>query len=105
MKRYLLNDSKIGFPSGSINKIETIEYGALRELFEETSIKVESTNRLIKYPSLSNMPSRFSQKLNVFQINLTTDEYNNRQSNDDEIDEIFIETFSNVIKLVETGEI
>ena len=60
---------------------------------------------MIKYPSLSSIPSRLSQKLNVFQINLTMDEYNKRQRHDDEIDEIFIETFSNAIKLVETGEI
>lgn len=104
-KRHLLDHSTIEFPSGSVNYNETIKNGALRELSEETGIEIRSKKRLVKKKSLSIMPSRISEKINIFEINLSMEEFNSRNKHDDEIDGVFIETFSNAKKLVNSGEI
>lgn len=104
-KRHLLKDSTIEFPSGSIKNNESIRKGATREIFEETGIKINSSKRLKKGTALSVVPSRFSQKLNVFYLDIKMDEFINKKKHDNEIDEVFLSTFEETKQLIINGDI
>ena len=105
VKRNLLDASTIEFPSGSINSNESIIDGALREFREETGIIIKDKTRLTTCTPLSVMPSRFSQKLNVFSLNVSRNEFLNRKDHDNEIDDVFVLPFKETLKLINNEEI
>ena len=70
----------IELPAGTVESGETIEMAALRELSEETGIKITDPNRLNVLPSLNTIPSRTAQMIKIFQINISMDEYEKRVS-------------------------
>lgn len=104
-KRPVLSDITFEFPAGDAIGNESIEEAALRELYEETGIKIDNTKRLVRLPSLNTIPSRTPQLLNIFQIDLSTSEYLGRTSHDDEVEEIVLLSFSETIEKILSGEI
>ena len=51
---------------------------ALRELGEETGVSIEDEKRLKMLPSLNTIPSRTAQMMQIYQVNITKEEYEKR---------------------------
>lgn len=103
--RPLLDESSVELPAGNVDKGETLKQAALRELYEETGIKVEDESRLVSFPPLNLMPNRTVQKLNIFQVNISRDEYSRREPHDDEVEGLLLLAFNEVIYKIRQGEI
>ena len=64
----------IELPAGTVDKGESLEIAALRELGEETGINFDNTNRLRALRPLNTIPSRTDQMLNIYQNDITMNE-------------------------------
>ena len=94
----------IELPAGNVDDEETVETAALREFSEETGVKIENIDRLIRLPSLNNMPSRTNNMLNIFLLNITLDEYRNRLKHDIEVSETLLMSYGDVINSINQGK-
>jgi ADP-ribose pyrophosphatase len=101
--RPVFEDPVIELPAGTVDKGETIEVAALREFSEETGVKINNIDRLVKMPSINNMPSRTNNLLNVFKINISMAEYNDRVDHDSEVSETFLMTNNNIVNNINKG--
>jgi len=95
----------IELPAGTVDKGETLEEAALRELSEETGVNITDTNRLKPRCSLNTMPSRTAQMLNIYQVDITKGEYETRMPHDDEVAGTILLTNDQVINKIKSGEI
>jgi len=102
-KRPGFNEPVVELPAGSVDKGETFEIAALREFGEETGIKIVNKDRLIKMPSINNMPSRTNNMLKIFFININMDEYRNRGKHDSEVSDIILMSFEEIINSINQG--
>lgn len=103
--RPVISDSTLELPAGSVEDGEAPIDAAIRELAEETGIKIENQNRFQKIFSIAGSPNRNPELLNVFQVELYSDEINNRNNHDEEIDEVLILHFNEVRKRIVNGDI
>ena len=78
---------------------------ALRELSEETGIKITDPNRLNVLPSLNTIPSRTAQMIKIFQINISMDEYEKRVSHDHEVAGTLLLAKNQVVSRIKSGKI
>ena len=88
-----------------VDESETLETAALRELGEETGINLPGKNRLKSLRSLNIIPSRTAQMLNIYQADITIDEYETRNSHDNEVAGTLLLTYDEVIQKIQSGEI
>ena len=95
----------IELPAGTVDEGETLEEAALRELGEETGINIADKNRLKPLCSLNTIPSRTSQMLNIYQADVTMDEYEIRNAHDHEVDSTLLLTNDQVVNKIQSGEI
>jgi len=102
--RPIFSSPIIELPAGAVDINESPKIAALREFHEETGILVSDTNRLKKLPSLNNIPSRTNHLINVFSIDISLEEYNNRLNHDSEVSAILLMSFEEVIKSINKGE-
>ena len=103
--RPVFDETVIELPAGNVDPKETNSQAALRELSEETGIKITDTKRLKELPSLNTIPSRTAQMLKIYQVNITKDEYNNRKKHDDEVAGLLLLSNSEVISNIQEGKI
>ena len=75
----------IELPAGTVDEGETLEAAALRELGEETGINLSDTDRLKPLCSLNTIPSRTAQMLNIYQADITMEDYVMRTAHDSEV--------------------
>ena len=101
--RPVFEDPVIELPSGAVDKGESVEKAALRELSEETGININNIDRLIKMPSINTIPSRTNNFLNIFMINIGMNEYKNRLQHDSEVSDILLMSFKEVIDSINRG--
>ena len=95
----------IELPAGTVDKGETLENAALRELAEETGVNIKDSKRIKPIRMLNIIPSRTSQMLNVYQANITIEEYQKRNNHDDEVDGTLLLNHDDLIRKIESGEI
>jgi len=95
----------IELPAGTVDEGETLKAAALRELGEETGIILSDQNRLMPLRSLNTIPSRTAQMLNIYQADITIDEYETRNSHDNEVAGTLLLTYDKVIQKIDSGEI
>lgn len=94
----------IELPAGMVDEGETVKAAALREFREETGIPVENESRFKPLPSLNNMPSRTNHMLNIFMVDITMDEYQNRAQHDSEVSETLLLPHNEMIEKINQGE-
>jgi 8-oxo-dGTP pyrophosphatase MutT (NUDIX family) len=104
VKRPVIQDSPLEFPSGGVDSNETPEHAALRELREETGIQIYDTNRLKILPPLSSSPNRNPFLIYCYSVDITTQEWEFRKEFDQEIE--CVEKFSKneIIQKIISGE-
>jgi len=105
VKRPVLNDTPLELPAGCAEKGELPVEGAIRELAEETGIKINDTNRMIPMPSMAMSPNRTPKLAHVFKINLTQQEFDNRSLHDDEIVNVECIDLEKVAQMMSNGKI
>jgi len=103
--RPVFDETLIELPAGTVEPGETIKKAALRELSEETGINITDTKRLEALPSLNTIPTRTSQMLKIYQVNITREEYKKRGTHDHEVAGILLLTKNQVIDKIKSGKI
>ncbi len=103
--RPVFDQPVIELPAGTVDEGETLEEAALRELGEETGINFVDKNKLKSLCSLNTIPSRTSQMINIYQADITKDEYEKRNAHDNEVAGTLLFTNNQVIQKIQTGKI
>ncbi len=105
VNRPVISDSTLELPAGGVKDGEQPIDAAIRELNEETGIAVKDKKRFRTIPSIAGSPNRNPELLNVFQVELSSNEVNNRKDHDQEIDEVEILNFDEVRERIVNGTI
>jgi len=105
VKRPIINDTPLELPAGALEKDEDILTGAARELLEETGMKVTDLDRFILMPPISVSSTRNPNLSYIFKIDLSEEEYLNRQPHDEEIYSVERIRINDLAKKMISGEI
>ena len=105
--RPTLNKNTIEFPAGSFNKnIESPKRAGIRELFEETGIKIKNIHRLKKIKKLSINPQRNTKLPYIFYVKVNKKELLRiRSKSNEEIITVLIIKTNNLLRLIKKGAI
>jgi len=104
VKRPVLNDMhSMEIPAGGLEKGESPQEGALRELCEETGIKI-SADRLKQQSPLALSP-RDPCLAYIYEAEISMDEFLARAQHDEEISQVRLFNFDEVQKLLVGGDI
>jgi len=104
-KRDLLGQSIWELPAGGINKGEKPSEAASRELFEETGISIENTERFIPQASFILASNRMPMFPYIFHLNLRASELKTGFTCEKEIESVDHFKFNVVKKMIAGGEI
>jgi 8-oxo-dGTP pyrophosphatase MutT (NUDIX family) len=85
VKRPVIDDITLELPAGAIEKDEDPAFAALRELAEEAGIVISETSRCVAMPPIAVSSARMPKLSYVFRIDVSEQEFAERQSHDDEI--------------------
>ena len=100
--RHAIKKYTLEFPGGGINKNETPRSGAIRELFEETGIKIINHKKLIELPTISVNPQRNRKYPKIYYFNASKKEIPKRiNEKNKEIDKLYIVDFKSFLNLCE----
>ena len=105
VKRPVIGSSTWELPAGGLEIGETAEEGALRELKEETGVLIDDKNRLKPMNTLIISPTRMPMFPSLFSINITKEEFELRQSHDNEIEEVGLFSFDEIRQMILNEEI
>jgi 8-oxo-dGTP pyrophosphatase MutT (NUDIX family) len=105
VKRPVINDTPLELPAGALEKDEDVAIGAVRELLEETGIKVTNLDRLIPMAPISVSSTRNPNLSYIFKVDISEKEYVNRQPHDDEIYSVERFAINDIAKKMASGEI
>ena len=105
VKRPVINDMPLELPAGALEKDEEVAIGAVRELLEETGIKVTNLDRLISMAPISVSSTRNPNLSYIFKVDISEKEYVNRQPHDDEIYSVERFAINDIAKKMASGEI
>ncbi|MDG2195686.1 MAG: NUDIX hydrolase [SAR324 cluster bacterium] len=104
VKRPVLNDMhSMEIPAGGLETGESPQDGALRELYEETGIKI-SANQLKQQSPLALSP-RDPCLAYIYEAEISMDEFLVRAHHDEEISQVRLFNFAEVQRLLVSGEI
>ena len=105
VKRPVLNDATLELPAGGCETGEVAEASAARELAEEAGIAITNLSRLQPMPPLAMSPNRMPLLVHVFRIDLSRDEFEQRNPHDHEIESVELIPFKEAVRLMATGGI
>lgn len=105
VKRTLLGDSAWELPAGGLEENENLDAGASREFLEETGIKIKDLTRFKILPSFVLASNRMPMFPNIFQIDLSKKDFDQRSRHDDEIEKVEIFEFEKIKQMIQEGEL
>lgn len=105
VKRPVIADTTLELPAGSVQEGESPLQAAARELAEETGIEITDLKRFAALSPIAGSPNRNPNLLNIFAVNITIEEYESKNSHDDEIEVVELFDLEDVSKLLCHGDI
>jgi len=101
--RYVLNEYSWEIPGGGIDKGETAEQSAIRELYEETGITVETVEQLgLVYP----LNSFNTESVTIFLARIESEQVTSSLTEHTEhVSEQKFVSFDEALRMIDTGEI
>jgi len=104
VERPIVGDVTLELPAGSAERGESPVQGAAREFAEETGIRV-SARRLVPMARLAVMPNRTPDRVHVFRVNLSREEYVRRAVHDAEVASVELVPVAGLGRLLASGAI
>jgi len=77
----------------------------MRELMEETGMRIEDPLRFVPELPISEMPGRMPVLLSVFSVDVVQAEFDSRSEHDDEISSVEVLSFIDISRKIVNGEI
>ncbi len=105
VKRHILGGATWELPAGGIKGGESEEEGALRELREETGTSISDISRLKEETTLIVSQNRLPMFPSIFSIDVSLDEFEQRNQHDHEVESVSSFTFEEIKELITTGKI
>ena len=105
VKRHILGGATWELPAGGIKDGESVEEGALRELREETGISISDISRLKEETTLIVSQNRLPMFPSIFSIEVTVNEFGQRNQHDHEVESVRSFTLEEIKELISTGQI
>ncbi|MFZ2446834.1 MAG: NUDIX hydrolase [Syntrophobacteraceae bacterium] len=105
VKRPIINDMTLELPAGGVEKGENPMQGASRELAEETGIVITDFDRYMPMPPIAVSSARMPRLSYVFRINISEEEFAQRQPHDNEIHSISRIPITEIAKMMASGKI
>lgn len=102
--RPVVGEVTLELPAGSAERGESPARGAARELAEETGIRVDA-RRLVPMTRLAVMPNRMPDRVHVFRVELSREEFRRRAPHDAEIASVELVPVLKLGRLLATGAI
>ncbi len=103
VKRPVMGDVLLELPAGAVLEQEAPLQAAARELAEETGIVVNDPGRFEALPPVCVNPNRNSLLVSTFRVSLTIQEYEARNGSDEEIDEVVLLEYSQIVERMCSG--
>ena len=105
VKRHILGEATWELPAGGIMDEESEEEGALRELREETGVSIFDISRLKEETTIVVSQNRLPMFPSIFSIDVSLDEFEQRNQHDHEVDSVRSFTFDEIREMITTGQI
>jgi len=106
VKRPVIDDIiSLELPAGSAKEGESPLHAVVRELAEETGIKIRDLSRFEMLPPISTSPNRNPNLAHIFQVHLSMDEYETRKRHDREIECVELFRLDEIQRMICQGEI
>ena len=105
VKRPVMADSPLELPAGGAKENEAPLEAAAREFQEETGVKIDRLDRFQLLPSIAISPNRYPILPWIYQIDILKQEFDTRDSHDDEVVSVECFTFEEVKEKIIQGEI
>ena len=105
VKRHILGEATWELPAGGIMDEESEEEGALRELREETGVSIFDISRLKEETTIVVSQNRLPMFPSIFSIDVSVDEFEQRNQHDHEVDSVRSFTFDEIREMITTGQI
>ena len=105
VERPIIADAPLELPAGAVDKDETLIQAAARELKEETGISINQLNRFMPLSPVCVIPNRTPLLTSVFTVAISMQEYRMRKEHDDEIKEVLLLNYNELISLILRGDI
>ncbi|MBF0212996.1 MAG: NUDIX hydrolase, partial [Magnetococcales bacterium] len=102
--RPVIDDATLELPAGGFHpERESGPQGAARELAEETGIVIGDWSRFQPLPSLSVSPNRCPDRIQVYRIDLTGEEFAGRGAHDHEVVEVLCLSWGELLERIVDG--
>lgn len=105
VNRPVINDMPLELPAGGVKKDENPAHAASRELAEEAGILICDLERYLPMPPIAVFPTRVPNLASVFRVEVSEQEFAERQPHDDEIHRVERISVVDLAKMMATGEI
>ena len=103
--RKILGGAVWELPAGGVQKNESPEEAALRELREETGISISDNSRLVPENTLVISPNRLPMFPSIFSVNISQNEFDKRSAHDDEVESVDCFSINTTKAMMSSGEI
>ena len=103
--RKILGGAVWELPAGGVQKNESPEEAALRELREETGISITDNSRLVQENTLVISPNRLPMFPSIFSVNISQNEFDKRSMHDDEVESVDCFSMNEIKAMMSSGEI
>jgi 8-oxo-dGTP pyrophosphatase MutT (NUDIX family) len=105
VRRTILGGAVWELPAGGVQKNESPEDAAVRELREESGISITDMSRLVPENTIIVSPNRLPMFPLIYSVNVTKNEFDHRSMHDDEVESLDCFSVNQIRTMMSSGEI